>query len=146
MSGRTGASAGGTLGEQLKQVVAIIPADQVPATVNGPAIDRQRFNVGVLVVQGGAAIGGPSAQTADYLIQEADAAAGPWTNAVKGAFGDVVTTQETADNFIQELEIDFRKMKAFVRVQQLTALTGGTSWPQAASMVLGAAVRELPAV
>lgn len=123
------------IGAYINAVEGILPKAASSETINGASIDRLGYDSCVLHVLTGAATGSPSAQTADFKIQ--DSADGT-------TFADVSSEtsaidQITADNTDGELDLDLSGLRRYIRVVCVVALTGGTSptWPVAASVALG---------
>ncbi len=143
--GNTGVVGGGNLQEQVKNVVVIRPIASTGAVHTSAAIDRARHNVALFFIQGGAATGSPTGQTADFKIQESATSGGSYADAVAGQIGGVAITQQVADDFGVELLVDLRGMLGFIKGLLTTTLTAGTSptWPVSADVVLAGA-SELP--
>lgn len=128
------------IGAYIKSVVGIIAVDTVPATINGPAIDRSGHDSCVLQHQCGAASGSPTAQTADAKLQESADGSTGWTDITGAAAAQLV-----ADDTSAEVDVDLSGTKQFIRVVEVVALTAGTTpaLDVAASVILGP-TRELP--
>ena len=120
-------------------------SDDGAAPVNGTGIDRTGHMSCVLIGQGGAATGSPTAQTADFKIQDSDTVGGAYVDYVPEQGGQVgaaalaATPQAIADDFIVTASINLRGAKAFIRVVTTVVLTAGTSpeWPVSAALLLG---------
>ena len=115
-----------------------VPLANTGTVVNGTGFDRTEFLSCVLIASAGAATGGPSAQTYDVKLQEADLLAGPYTDVA-----DAATPQISADNGLATKGVDLGGLKKFVRTVSTVALTGGTDWPVSDTILLGGD-RELP--
>ena len=120
-------------------------ADDGAAPINGTGIDRTGHMSCVLLVQGGAATGAPTGQTADFVIEDSDTVGGSYLPYVPeqggqvGAAAAAAAVQETADDFVQAVSINLRGAKTFIRVVTTVILTAGTSplWPISAALILG---------
>ena len=143
--GNVGVVGGGNLGEQIKSLAMIRPIASTGAVHTGIVVDRRRFNVMLVTVQGGAATGAPTGQTANFKIQESATSGGSYADAVAGQIGGVAITEQTADDFSVTLLVDMRGMLDFVKGILTTVLTAGTTptWPVSADTVLAGA-SELP--
>lgn len=129
------------IGSFIKPVKGINPANQAAGTVNGAAIDRQRYGSCTLHLAVGAATGSPTAQTVDAKLQDSADGSTGWADLTGAA-----VTQRTADNTEAEVDANLAGAKQYIRAVVVVAFTAGTSpaIPIAATVVLGGA-DELPA-
>ena len=123
MGNQTGAAGLGTLGEEIKIAHALSPQTVAAGTVTGAAIDRQGYGV-MVVATALAAV----TDTIAVKVQEADAAGGPWNDAVVGEFGAVAQAIVAGDaNTSKKLEVDLRGLKRYVRTANLGGAAGGVA-------------------
>lgn len=132
------------IGAHVKTVTGTVPAAVGAGTRNGTGIDRTGYNSLKLHVQTGAVSGGPSDQTVSFKIQ--DSADNSSFADYTPPNGSAATAQITAANSSASVSVDLTSARKYVRVQEVTAFTGGTTPTIGASstVVLGGA-RTLPA-
>lgn len=132
------------VGAEVAARTGIVPAARTAGSTNGTGFDRRGFNSCVLITQTGAETGGPSARTYDAKLQHSDTLGGTYTDYTPsipqpGATG--AAPQIAAANTTKKRSIDLKSAKAFIRVADTVALTGGSSPTLAvgAVVVLGGA-------
>ena len=129
------------VGDYVKLVTGVAPANSAAGAVNGAAIDRLGYESCVLRANTGAASGSPTVQTIDAKLQESDDGSTGWAD-ITGA----AVTQIAADATAAEVDVDLSGVKRYIRAVRTTAFTGGISpaWPNSVEVVLGGPV-EVPA-
>jgi hypothetical protein len=112
-----------------------VPLANAAGTRYGAAIDARGYGSLVLLAQVGAATGTPTSYTADFSLEESADGTNNWT-AVTGSG----VTQITADDKLERKDFDCAKLsKAYVRVKEVIAITGGTTpkVPASSCVLLG---------
>ncbi len=140
------------IGALLKEAIGTPAIASAAATVNGTGIDREGHQSCVLLAQGGAATGAPTAQTANFKIQDSDAVGGTYADYTTPQSGQVgsaaaaAIVEQTADDFLVKLDVNLAGAKQFIRVVSVVTLTAGTSplWPISSAVLFGPK-DELPA-
>ena len=140
------------IGALLKEAIGTPAFADDGSTVNGAAIDREGHQSCALLAQGGAATGAPSAQTADFKIEDSADGSTGWADYITPQSGQVgapaaaAIAQQTADDFLVKLDVNLAGAKKFIRVTSVVVLTAGTSptWPVSSAVLLGPK-DELPA-
>lgn len=136
------------IGSQITAKAGLAPISLSAGTSNGDAIDRSGMLSCKLICSVGAATGGPDPQSVDCKLQDsADGSTGwaDYTNPTTETTAAV--TQITADDTLEELNVNLSSAKKFIRTVTVVAFTGGST-PAiivAPSVVLGGASVE-PAV
>ncbi len=128
------------IGSALTTRVGTVPFADTGTVVNGTSVDRSAINTPLscqLVGAAGAATGSPSAQTADFKIQ--DSADDSTFADFSDKDGAAALTQLAADNASAVRNVDLSGARQFIRVVSTVVLTGGASptWPVASFMEFG---------
>lgn len=126
------------VGDIIKTIDGIHPANSGATTINGPWQDRRGFQSCTVRGSNGAASGDPSSYTVDCKLQHASDSSGTGAADISGA----AATQITADNSGQEFDVDLSSVSdGWIRAVVTVAFTGGSSpaVPVAATIVLGGA-------
>jgi len=99
------------------------------SAVNGVAIDRKGFESGVFTIASGAAGGTPTSFSMAIKVQHADASnfATPVDVTTAQNNDGAVTATITAIDSEAEVNVDFRKLKRYVRVVVTPTFVGGSS-------------------
>lgn len=118
----------------------LAPLANAAGTRNGTGVDRQLQRSVTIVCNTGAATGSPSSGTLDVKLQDS-ADNSTFADISGAAFSQKTTT--TAE--IRSINVDLSGAARYVRVVEVTALTGGTSptLPNSVSLVFGGS-QELP--
>jgi hypothetical protein len=104
------------------------PAAVSAGTRNGAAINRIGFRSLTLHAATGAETGSPSARTVNAKIQDSADGSTGWADYVPpGSSTAAAVAEITAANAEAEVDVDLAGAKAYVRVVEVTAFTGGTS-------------------
>lgn len=138
MGGRTDSPGGGNLGEQIKCVVALVPAT-VSASAAGAIIDRLGFNSAVFHVKCGA--GSAFTSLVSKVQHDTDSAGGTMADLAAAVSGSeewgAVTVTISAASTAAELNVDLRRANRYIQIYN--TLTG-TSIVCGITCVLGANV------
>lgn len=111
------------LGENIKMLAGLAPADQAEGSVNGSIIDRFGLFDAVVLLSVGAASGTPTEQSVALKVQHGDKADGSDMADVDGA----AISALTEDNSEAELDLDLNPFKRYMRVVAIVDFTGGTN-------------------
>jgi hypothetical protein len=120
------------LGTLFKSFIGTVPAAASAGTRNGSAINRRvngALALGMtLIAKTGAETGAPSARTLDAKIQDSADGSTGWADYIPPDQTTVgAITQITAASSIAEVEVNLSGAKAFIRVVDVLAFTGGTT-------------------
>lgn len=127
------------VGGQTKLLFGNVPNDGAAATITGAAIDRLGYESATLRVGTGVTTGSPASKTINCKLTECDTSGGVYSD-VSGA----ACTQITADSTEQEVDVDLRGCKRYLKVVTVVAFVDGSSpkCPVASVLVLGGAAVE----
>jgi hypothetical protein len=120
------------MGVMFKPVIGTVPAAPVAGTRNGSAINRRQSGAiaqgCTLFASSGAVTGGPATQTLDAKIQDSADGSTAWADYIPPDQTTVgAITQITAVNSSADVDINLSGAKAFIRVVETLAFTGGAA-------------------
>lgn len=112
------------IGAFVKNVIGLDPASNANTTRNGPAINREGYQSCALLGHIGATTGTPTGGGVTYKLQDSADGSTGWADlagaaATQIAFGAINTGVEK--------DVDLGPAKKFIRVVEVSALTGGTT-------------------
>lgn len=135
------------VGHQLKCSVGIVATNEAAGTINGTGVDRmaqgsrEGFDSCVLFGQCGAASGTPTTQAVDFKLQDSadNSSFADLSAAVQLESGTSSLTQQVADSGSQQLNINLRPCRRYIRAVCTVAFTGGSTpkIPVSATLILG---------
>ncbi len=111
----------GRLGDLIKTEKAIAPQAAPAGALNGPGIDRLGLEFAVLVIETGAATGGPTSVDVDVTVEESD------DNAAWGAIAGAPHIANLGTSSRGEFNLDLRGRKRYIRVRITISFVGGAS-------------------
>lgn len=124
-------------------VAGLVPLSRSAGAANGSAIDLLAsnspagpYNAGLVILETGAATGGPTAQSVTVKIQESADGSTGWTDVTDLAEVEAATVVSDADNQVKTLAFYPTALKQYIRVVATTAFTGGTTPAQPSSVLV----------
>jgi hypothetical protein len=120
------------MGVMFKTLIGTVPAAPVAGTRNGSAINRRQSGAiaqgCTLFASSGAATGTPTTQTLDAKIQDSADGSTGWADYIPPDQTTVAAiTQITAVNSSAEVDVNLSGAKAYIRVVETLAFTGGST-------------------
>lgn len=112
-------------GAYIKGYKGVAPVSSAAATVNGGSIDRQGFMSAILSAITGVATGTPSTQTVTVKIQDSADGSTGWADYTPDVGSASFTI--TADGTFNDVNVNLRKAKRYIRAVIVVAFTGGSS-------------------